>query len=71
MRWLSIRIITLYQIIISPLIRSLFGIQNVCRYTVPCSEYAKRSIQKYGLIQGAILAIKRLLSCQPFGRIQE
>ena len=70
MKALLIRLITMYQIIISPLNKQLLGPQAGCRYRVTCSEYAKIVINKYGLIRGAILAVRRILSCQPFIKIQ-
>ena len=31
-----------------------------------CSEYAKQAIDKYGIIKGNILAIYRIIRCNPF-----
>jgi uncharacterized protein len=31
-----------------------------------CSTYASLAIEKYGIIKGGFLAIKRILKCQPF-----
>ena len=39
-----------------------------CRYTPTCSEYAMEAIERHGLTRGAVLAGKRLLSCNPFSR---
>ena len=36
-----------------------------CRFHPTCSEYAKESIEKYGIIKGATLASKRLVKCHP------
>jgi len=38
-----------------------------CRYTPTCSTYAIQALKKHGPIKGAYLAIKRILSCNPFG----
>ena len=38
----------------------------VCRFYPTCSEYAKQAIQKYGILKGGFLAIKRILKCHPF-----
>ena len=57
-----IKIIRLYQIIISPLIGSN------CRYTPSCSTYSIEALKKHGLMKGGKLSIKRILSCHPFGK---
>ncbi|MGC4056773.1 MAG: membrane protein insertion efficiency factor YidD [Chitinophagaceae bacterium] len=38
-----------------------------CRYTPTCSEYANEAIRKYGPAKGAWMALKRILSCNPWG----
>ena len=38
---------------------------QVCRYDPSCSEYAAQSIQKYGLVRGFALGIRRILRCNP------
>ncbi|HUG55673.1 MAG TPA: membrane protein insertion efficiency factor YidD [Candidatus Limnocylindrales bacterium] len=39
-----------------------------CRYTPTCSEYAMEAVERYGVLRGAALAARRLLSCHPFSR---
>ena len=39
-----------------------------CRYTPTCSEYALEAVERYGVLKGTALALKRLLSCNPFSR---
>jgi len=39
-----------------------------CRYIPTCSEYARQAVEKYGAIEGAWLAVRRLLRCHPFSR---
>lgn len=59
--------INLYQKTISPDHGIFFfGILGKCRYYPTCSEYTKESIKKSGVIKGAILGLKRLLSCNPW-----
>lgn len=41
------------------------GPNQGCRFTPTCSEYAKESIKKYGIIHGSWLALLRLLRCNP------
>ncbi|MBO4739156.1 MAG: membrane protein insertion efficiency factor YidD [Bacteroidales bacterium] len=53
--------IRFYQYAISPLLGAN------CRYTPTCSAYAVEAIRKYGPFKGGFLAIKRILSCNPWG----
>jgi putative membrane protein insertion efficiency factor len=38
-----------------------------CRYTPTCSQYAIEAVMKHGIIKGGWLALKRILSCHPWG----
>jgi len=37
----------------------------VCRFYPTCSEYTRQAIEKYGVIKGCRLGIKRILKCHP------
>jgi putative membrane protein insertion efficiency factor len=37
-----------------------------CRYHPSCSAYAIEAVESYGILRGAILAVWRLLRCNPF-----
>ncbi len=37
-----------------------------CRFTPSCSSYAMLSLQRFGIIEGAWLTVKRLTKCHPF-----
>lgn len=50
-----------YRAAISPLL------PPSCRYTPTCSQYAIEAIKKHGPIKGLLLAIWRILRCNPFG----
>ena len=41
---------------------------RTCRYQPTCSEYAVRAIATRGLLRGGLLALWRLLRCNPFSR---
>lgn len=56
-------LVRFYQIAISPFI----GGRAVCRFTPTCSEYTRQSIEKYGLIRGTWMGIKRISRCHPGG----
>ncbi len=38
---------------------------NTCRFYPSCSHYSYQAIYKYGLIKGSLLAIWRVLRCNP------
>lgn len=54
-------IVRFYQLAISP------WLPSSCRYTPTCSQYAIISLDKYGFVKGSILAIWRILRCNPWG----
>jgi len=54
-------LIKIYQLFISPLTPAS------CRYQPTCSHYAKEALQKYGILKGGKLALKRIFSCHPWG----
>lgn len=58
--------IAVYQTIFSPLKFFFFGEAGSCRFYPTCSSYARESLQRYGLLIGAGLAVWRLLKCHPF-----
>ena len=38
-----------------------------CRFIPTCSEYAIEALNEYGTIKGSIMAVKRVLKCNPWG----
>jgi len=60
--YILIGLIRFYQGALSPLL----GMK--CRYTPTCSAYGLEAIKKYGPLKGGRLAIKRFLSCHPWGK---
>lgn len=38
-----------------------------CRFTPSCSQYAIEAVRRHGAIKGGLLALWRLLRCQPWG----
>jgi putative membrane protein insertion efficiency factor len=51
--------IRLYQRFVSPMLGPR------CRYYPTCSDYAVRSIERFGILRGSVLAAWRLLRCNP------
>jgi len=60
MKKLVLFLIKFYQKFVSPLF------PPSCRYTPTCSQYTFEAVQKYGVIKGLFLGIKRILKCNPF-----
>lgn len=58
---LFLGLIRIYQYAISPFFTPS------CRYTPSCSHYGAEAIQKYGAFKGGWMAMKRILSCNPWG----
>jgi len=56
-----ILLVKIYQGAISPLL------PNACRYTPTCSQYTIEALHKHGLFKGGWMALKRILSCNPWG----
>ena len=52
--------IRLYQRVISP------ALPRRCRYEPTCSAYAAEAIRTYGPLRGIVLAVWRVLRCNPF-----
>ena len=54
-----IALVRFYQYFVSP----LFG--PSCRFHPSCSHYAIEALQKFGLIKGSFLTLRRVLRCHP------
>lgn len=54
-------LIKTYQVTLSP--RFSHG---SCRYVPTCSQYALEAIEIHGVFKGSLLAIRRILRCNPF-----
>ena len=55
----AIKLLRLYQLIISPLIGPR------CRFYPSCSQYSIHAFENHGLIKGFYLSLKRLSKCHP------
>ena len=51
-----------YQRLFSPLLGER------CRYYPSCSTYAVQAVENYGILRGLVLAVWRVLRCNPLSR---
>lgn len=61
MKLAAIGLIRLYQQAISPFLPAM------CRFQPTCSQYAAEAVERYGVMYGCWLGLKRLLRCRPMG----
>ena len=59
-------IIALYQSFVSVVLKNILGIDKMCRFSPTCSEYARITINKEGILAGIAKSTIRILKCQPF-----
>lgn len=57
-----VALIRFYQRRISPYLG------HHCRFVPTCSEYAVQALQIHGPLKGSVLAVWRILRCNPFGK---
>jgi putative membrane protein insertion efficiency factor len=60
MKKVMLYVLKFYRKYISPLK------SPTCIYIPTCSEYAVQAVEKYGVLKGGWLAVKRVLRCNPF-----
>lgn len=60
MKYVALALIRFYKKFISPLL------PPACRFQPTCSQYSYQAIDKYGLLKGGWLAVKRIGRCHPF-----
>lgn len=60
MKFFLLFAIRFYQRVLSPLKPAS------CRFYPSCSEYAKQSIEQWGIFRGMLRGILRLLRCHPW-----
>lgn len=70
MRYLAHVLIRFYQIVLSPdtgFFSALFP-YRFCKYEPSCSEYARQSICKHGIVHGTGKGMARILRCNPLSK---
>ena len=66
----TILMISVYQKTLSPdtgILKRIGLVRKpVCVFYPTCSEYTKEAIQKYGVLKGFWLGVKRIFRCHPW-----
>jgi len=57
---LPMGLIRVYQVLLVPIL------PPSCRFSPSCSEYMHQAIDKFGVLRGAYLGLKRILRCHPW-----
>lgn len=60
MKTLLIWLIRGYRFLISPLF------PPSCRFQPTCSQYAMQAVERFGVLKGSWLSVKRIMRCHPF-----
>jgi putative membrane protein insertion efficiency factor len=69
-RLFVLKLIKIYQKTLSfdhGAFRRLFP-NGYCRFYPTCSEYGYQAVEKYGFIRGGLMALWRILRCNPFNK---
>ena len=62
MVFVFLKLLRFYQLVVSPLKKPC------CRFYPTCSVYARDAFLLHGPIKGAMLSLRRILRCHPWGR---
>jgi hypothetical protein len=57
---IALFLIRLYQTLISPMLPAS------CRFIPSCSEYTYQAIERYGIVRGGWLGLRRISRCHPW-----
>ncbi len=71
MKVLALRLIRFYQktkFFHLPVFRALFMSDKACRFRPTCSRYTYQAIEKYGILKGGSLGLRRVFRCHPFSK---
>lgn len=71
MKKIALSLIRFYQRYLSPdggILKSLWLVDGACRFTPTCSEYTYQAIDRYGILRGSILGMRRIVRCHPWNK---
>jgi uncharacterized protein len=60
LRRVAVAPIVAYQRLLSP------ALPRRCKYEPTCSAYAVQAVEEYGILRGLVLAVWRVLRCNPW-----
>jgi putative membrane protein insertion efficiency factor len=60
LRSIAVAPLVVYRRVLSP------ALPRRCKFEPTCSAYAERAIREYGILRGLVLAVWRVLRCNPF-----
>jgi uncharacterized protein len=64
--------VTVRRVVVAPIraYQRLFSpaLGERCRYYPSCSTYAVQAVESYGILRGLVLAVWRVLRCNPLSR---
>ena len=63
MKYLGVAAVWLYRLTLRPFLGS-----GSCKYHPSCSQYAIDAYRQFGLFKGTVLAVWRVLRCNPWSR---
>jgi putative membrane protein insertion efficiency factor len=65
MKQLILSIIRLYQK--TGNLRNVFS-KGTCRFQPTCAQYLYEAIERYGIMKGIVLGVKRIAKCHPWSK---
>lgn len=48
--------------------KMFFLTDKACRFRPTCSEYCYQAIEKYGILKGCLMGLKRIIRCHPWSK---
>lgn len=67
MKKMLVFLMRFYKQFVSRLLVLFLG--HACRFQPSCSEYFVKALEKYGLVKGGFMGIKRIARCNPLSEI--
>jgi len=71
MKKLMLNLIRFYQRYIggtSGIFKQLWISEKVCRFYPTCSQYTYEAVDRYGILKGGIMGLKRISRCHPLSK---